>query len=1081
MIVRVVQLFKGHKILIQGFNAFLPRTHHIDPVVAETGILPPHLMQVAASMGISLTSQGVPVSLPSISGPPPPAVYPQHWTTESLAATAGAPLSYYPSGPAAQMNGFVHQAPSSIPPPRSYQSSVPPTAAVGGTATVPVSPVPLAAGPSGFASPTAAPTAAVGGTAAAPPAAISKKSSAQFVRAISYVKKIKHRFAGEPETYKTFLAALHSYHKEQKTIFEVYMEVATLFAEHADLLEEFVLFLPENEAAAISTRLAQAGISTGLSGPASGGSGSTAPVFSRADPKTAPASKRLAQAPLPASKAAKRARQAAGMSSRTAEESAFYERVKRFLGDKQAYAEFLKCLNLFCQDIIKLQDLVQLVHRFIGPNEELFSWFKRYIGYKNDSAVPLPIWHPENAIVNQAGELNLQACKKIGSYRIYPRSHILPLSSYRTDLGREILNDHMVSCPVFNSEDSTFIASKKNQYEEALFRCEDERFEMDLLIEYNLATIAVFEPLVRKIHVMSGEEKDSFVLNATLGGTSTVIYKKAVRKIYGDKADEVITGLQRNPAVALPVVLHRLKQKDEEWRRIQRDLNKIWREVHVKNYYKALDHQGIEFKANDRRNISSRTLVSEIESVCNEQKRAAESGDTLPIHHLEFTVKKATELAEDLSRLLRAQVKSAPIFNSNDRKAILRFFGSFLASFLALPPGPISDQVVAKDTDSQSDSSDDSAASDFEGLAAGMPIDMSDAPNAGKTGEEPGEKTHTHPHAHTHTHAPVNLQNPNVPLIHPNPVLLFANNNLYVFIRLLLMSLERMERMQSVAVAANGKPFFTEKKNVVASFLDLQGQKDELEEVPGDFYRTLLLLLRQLVCGNIDPGVFEERVRFMFGTAAYPVFTFDKLMQTLVKQIQIVLTDPACEQLVRLFDSWNSRKAPLRLSEYSARLAVENTVQGRENIYRIENAPRSGRLTIQLLERLSDANGTGSSAESRWSSYVDNFVKLESNPRYLSANSQVFLARNRRHAPAIEPSLLTVHYNLECKIAINTYKLFYVENTEDFLARMPRPKSSYVQRLQSRFEDWLRRQLSEEIGIGMDVETATDQVRALIY
>jgi hypothetical protein len=32
---RVVQLFKGHRNLILGFNAFLPKTHHIDPNIQD--------------------------------------------------------------------------------------------------------------------------------------------------------------------------------------------------------------------------------------------------------------------------------------------------------------------------------------------------------------------------------------------------------------------------------------------------------------------------------------------------------------------------------------------------------------------------------------------------------------------------------------------------------------------------------------------------------------------------------------------------------------------------------------------------------------------------------------------------------------------------------------------------------------------------------------------------------------------------------------------------------------------------------------------------------------------------------------
>lgn len=40
-----------------------------------------------------------------------------------------------------------------------------------------------------------------------------------------------------------------------------------------------------------------------------------------------------------------------------------------------------------------------------------------------------------------------------------------------------MLNDTWVSFPSW-SEDSTFVSSKKTQYEEHIYRCEDERFEV---------------------------------------------------------------------------------------------------------------------------------------------------------------------------------------------------------------------------------------------------------------------------------------------------------------------------------------------------------------------------------------------------------------------------------------------------------------------------------------------------------------------------------------------------------------------------------------------------------------------------
>ena len=44
----------------------------------------------------------------------------------------------------------------------------------------------------------------------------------------------------------------------------------------------------------------------------------------------------------------------------------------------------------------------------------------------------------------------------------------------------QVLNDTWVSFPSW-SEDSTFVSSKKTQYEEHIYRCEDERFEVRLI------------------------------------------------------------------------------------------------------------------------------------------------------------------------------------------------------------------------------------------------------------------------------------------------------------------------------------------------------------------------------------------------------------------------------------------------------------------------------------------------------------------------------------------------------------------------------------------------------------------------
>lgn len=80
---------------------------------------------------------------------------------------------------------------------------------------------------------------------------------------------------------------------------------------------------------------------------------------------------------------------------------------------------------------------------------------------------------------------------------------------------------------------------------------------MDVVLETNLATIRVLESVQKKLSRLSPEDQDRFRLDDCLGGTSEVIQRRAVYRIYGDKAPEIIEGLKRSPATAVPVVLKR--------------------------------------------------------------------------------------------------------------------------------------------------------------------------------------------------------------------------------------------------------------------------------------------------------------------------------------------------------------------------------------------------------------------------------------------------------------------------------------------------------------------------------------------
>lgn len=1023
VIVRVVQLFKGHRNLILGFNAFLPKTHHIDPNIQDFSRwaqnLPGASNHVDPMPFAPSSATGTQVHAPR----PYAAVQPSPYTS-STTATSG---------------------PSQPQPPQSQ------TSVYSGSASI--APSIPAVGPS---------------------PSVVRGSNVQFNRAVSFVEKIKNRFANQPETYRTFLSLLHSFHRDQRGIKEVYLQVQQLFRNEPDLLEEFSLFLPDNSSSSNATSAARP-VPNPLLPPvgrfpssASGSAKSATPV---------PFVPQTQQSQRSQSVQAKRARvHEVYAVSKTADEVDFFEKVKKYLGSRQVYADFLKCLSLFSQDILKLQDLINMVHGFIGGNEELFSWFKRYINFKDSDMKLLDAssrtgrggsGNAGSFAEAQVPELNLSALKRVGCYRIYPRGYRLCRASGRTVLCDEVLNDEMVSCAVFESEDSGFVSSKKNQYEDALFKCEDERFEMDLILEYNLSTIAVLEPISKRIEGMrTAEEREAFRLDHRLNGTSEIIYKKAIKRIYGDKGDDIYEYLQRNPCAAVPVVLKRLKAKDEEWRRVQRDWNRVWAEIHIKNYYKALDHQGIDFKVTDRKTLTARSLVNEIQIVKEERKRVQERGNGKSLlssssPHMALSMGDSS-LLKDLLDLIETTIRCSANFSGVDRKSLSRFFSTFVPEFFRIDM-KTHDMQIDKEIEENGEGEEHEKEEDFN---EGKNERDTEEEEDDEEGEKVKEKI-------------TELKGKTSGINSMPSLLLYANDSLFAFVRIFSIAYERLARLKQAAQASQNRPFFTEKTNVVAQFLDLHSRQatmtvdDELA-AGRDFYGVLLFLLGQLIEGEIEAGLFEEKVRYMFGTSGYLIFTFDKVILSLLRQTLSVLNDATCENLIRLYDSWRTRKGP-RTSEYSARLAAENIVNDsiprqstdgesnanasantnnpnnpnnpNNNLYRIELNLSRKQLTIHLVDPLSgslasSALNSSGTIEEKWSIYVDNFVKLEANPLYLSPRSRPFLARNRRSQKLTQAQTLkdiSILYNLECKICINTYKIFYVENTEDLLVKRFRP------------------------------------------
>uniref|UniRef100_A0A4W3H527 Paired amphipathic helix protein Sin3b n=1 Tax=Callorhinchus milii TaxID=7868 RepID=A0A4W3H527_CALMI len=908
----------------------------------------------------------------------------------------------------------------------------------------------------------------------------------EFDNAISYVNKIKNRYLDRPEVYKSFLEILHTYQKEQlivkdtkgkpycgMTEDEVFAKVANLFRGQEDLLTEFGQFLPDAKRSLDDSKTAEEDDGN---------------KHSQSKKRVRPAL--LSQVPPPVKKKLKlssvkdRSLASAGKHG-TLREFSFFDRVRRVLKSQEVYENFLRCIALFNQEVVSGSELLQLVTPFLGKFPELFARFKSFLGQRELSLTqPVQRDRPVDGI---AREIDYASCKRLGSsYRALPKTYQQPKCSGRTAVCKEVLNDTWVSFPSW-SEDSTFVSSKKTPYEEQLHRCEDERFELDVVLETNLATIRVLESVQKKLSRMCPEDQDKYHLDDCLGGTSEVIHRRAIYRIYGDKAPEIIDGLKKNPITAVPVVLKRLKAKEDEWREAQQGFNKIWREQYEKSYLKSLDHQGVNFKQNDTKALRSKSLLNEIESVYDErQEQNSEEGcPGVNGPHLTF-VYEDKQILEDVASLLVYHVKRQPTIQKEDKDHIKRIIYHFVPDLFFSRRGELSESESSTDDELESDQ---------------RHSQDSNTDTAGKTGTSPQSSV-----------AEERLDLRDTMAEHQKNVddvynLFFVNNNWYFFLRLHQILCYRLLRIYRQAekqlleyqLEKEREKLFQEgrKEKVSDPAVELrlkQQSEIELEE----YYPAFLDMVRNLLDGNIEPTQYEDTLREMFTIHAYIGFTVDKLIQNIVRQLQHLVSDDVCVQATELYLSERKRGAAGgALTSQCVRATLEAAYQVKaerimpdENCFKIMFIQSKGQvtMTVELLDT-EEAPSDDPLEVQNLTNYMEQYVGPEAaqfdqcdgffyKPVFLPRNLRKFRKwqqkqflslrnesrNNRQRCLGVENS-----NSMDCKFKLNTHKLVYVMNSEDFMYRCgalhrARESQSQVARYQHhQFQEWHNRWLEENV------------------
>ncbi|XP_068642202.1 paired amphipathic helix protein Sin3-like 4 isoform X2 [Aristolochia californica] len=286
-------------------------------------------------------------------------------------------------------------------------------------------------------------------------------------------------------------------------------------------------------------------------------------------------------------------------------------------------------------------------------------------------------------------ELDLSACERCTpSYRRLPKNYPTPPVSHRTELGASVLNDHWVSV-TSGSEDYSFKHMRKNQYEESLFRCEDDRFELDMLLESVNVTTKRVEELMEKLHDDTIKAENPVRVEDHF----TALNIRCIERLYGDHGLDVMDVIRKNASIALPVILARLKQKQEEWTRCRTDFNKVWAEIYAKNYHKSLDHRSFYFKQQDTKSLSTKALLAEIKEISEKKRKeddvllAIAAGNRRPIiPNLEFQYSDM-DLHEDLYQVIK--YSCSEVCSTTDQlDKVMRIWTTFLEPLFGILSRP---------------------------------------------------------------------------------------------------------------------------------------------------------------------------------------------------------------------------------------------------------------------------------------------------------------------------------------------------------------------------------------------------------
>jgi paired amphipathic helix protein Sin3a len=182
------------------------------------------------------------------------------------------------------------------------------------------------------------------------------------------------------------------------------------------------------------------------------------------------------------------------------------------------------------------------------------------------------------------------------------------ISSGQSELDQSVLNKNWVSVPM-GSEHFSF--HTKNQYEEALFKTEDERYEHDIYILSSRTLTKELKQIYEEIQARKLSQFQAFkeyrhLIKPWQLGWILHMYDTE------EKKTSIKDYLNQDLEKALYMIINLCIQNLQDAELKQASKVKTWKKTQQQNFSKSLDYRSFHFKQNEKKYLTNKNLIKDL-------------------------------------------------------------------------------------------------------------------------------------------------------------------------------------------------------------------------------------------------------------------------------------------------------------------------------------------------------------------------------------------------------------------------------------------------------------------------------------